>query len=618
MYYNINKSECVPEWRKYMSKYENLLSGLGQKIYSAGDISSDASQMNTPAEKKALTDGIYAAKATYTDPAFFKFYSAIDRTVVFDLGAERTVVSACCSFLREDSTAVQLPDYLRLLLSNDGESWQLVGEAGKPDVQAQSAIVKMSIEPNAVYKARFAALTFPVRCWVFCDQMEIFGSKTVEDGAKKVVPDEKQHQDYPNRYVFPEDYHDVHDIMLAYNCLYSAPERGKLTKEMLLPYVGYYDREDRLSDFFFDSYLFLPFVAPAPSGGRYYDCHENPGSLDDWKYYIDNTFEEGRNVNALESAMDETRTKLGDASRRAKVFLSILFPTYTHHSFGEIDGRMLDFAKLEDRKTAVKWLIDEQLRRFNAGRYSCLKLTGFYWFHEAVSYGDPDEMELLKYTTDYVRSLGYSTIWIPWYQASGFNDWQKIGFDVACMQPNYAFTNNTARVVYANAAMTKKLGMCVEMEIGGLTHEKVARYRVYMKCGAQTGYMNALHMYYQNGGPGEFYRARLSDDAKVNKIYHDAYLFVKHRLPINGIVLDNDSFRIKKDTLLDAKLTSGSDTLITQLYCTAQHGALTLANDGTFKYIPESGFAGLDRFFIEVSRDGAINDIYEISIAVDG
>lgn len=31
--------------------------------------------------------------------------------------------------------------------------------------------------------------------------------------------------------------------------------------EQFLPYVGYYDREGKLRDYFFDAFLFLPFAA---------------------------------------------------------------------------------------------------------------------------------------------------------------------------------------------------------------------------------------------------------------------------------------------------------------------------------------------------------------------
>ncbi len=595
-------------------KIENLIAGLGQRILSAGDLESDAGQMNTPAASGKLTDGVFAQKATYTDPAYHKFYGSIDRTIVYDLGDVCAVSGFMGSFLHEEQTAVRLPAYVRIALSEDGDGWETVAEIKPERTNVESEIRKLSaeFEPRA---ARYVGISFNVACWVFVDQFEVYGVRDAA-GAKSIVPEKKTAVNNPNRYVEPDDFYGIHDIMLAYNCLYSNPERGLLTKELLLPYVAYYDRDGKMKDIYFDSFLFLPFVAAAPSGGYYYDNKSKPGCLDDWKYYVNDTFTPGKNVEALNDAVGEVKQILGLENYRARVFFSILFPTETQKEFGVVDGKKLDFTRLDDRKAAVRWLVNEQLNRFKAGGFDNLLLTGFYWFHEAVDYSDPNELELLRYTTDYVRSLGYSTIWIPWYQASGFHEWQKFGFDVACMQPNYAFTQNTAKVVYANAATTKRLGMCVEMEIGGLSHEQCARFRIYMKVGAQTGYMNALHMYYQGGGPGEFYHARLSDDEKVRNIYHELYTFVKHRLPLADIRLDTCAFETKADSVLDARIASGDDIIVATLYEGTKNGSLTLANDGSFKYIPKKDFKGLDRFYVDVTVDGKVKDIFEITVSV--
>ena len=36
-------------------------------------------------------------------------------------------------------------------------------------------------------------------------------------------------------------------------------------------------------------------------------------------------------------------------------------------------------------------------------------------------------------------------------------------------------------------------------------------------------------MYYQGGGPGEFYEAFKSADKALNDVYHNTYLFTKNR-----------------------------------------------------------------------------------------
>ncbi|MBQ6906054.1 MAG: DUF4855 domain-containing protein [Clostridia bacterium] len=597
--------------------YQNLIRGLGQTIVSAGEMMIGAEHNNTPESSSKLTDGIFASVPTYTDGAFFKFYRAMERTVFYDIGRISAIHEFCGSFLYEDATGVRPPRIVRVRVSEDADKWQTAAVITGIDRGSEDAVLKIRAKFDAPIKARFVSISFNVDCWCFCDQLEVFGTKTLE-GAVDVVPEREESQQFPNRYVFPEDFFGVHDIMLAYNCLYKNPQAGLLTKEMFLPYVAYYNKNGRMSDTFFDSFLFLPFVSAAPSGGFYYDNRQSPGNFSDWQYYVDNTFAPDYNVFALNAAVAEMKAELKlPSDYKVNVFFSILFPTFTQRDFGDVDGsgRSLDFNSIEDRKTAIRWLIDEQLRRFKEADLDELNLLGYYWFHEEVNYSDKTDLELIKYTTDYVRSLGYSTIWIPWYQAPGFQDWKEFGFEVACMQPNYAFTKNPAEVVYANARTTKKLGMCVEIEIGGLSTEAVAKYRMYLKAGAQTGYMNALHMYYQNGGPGEFYNACHSSDKVKNQVYHDTYRFVKHQYPICNIELVSTTFELGGGTIADGRIASkkGEDLIVT-LFSAPKTGSVTLSNDGSFKYIAKEGFSDNDRFFVDVTDGLSEKQVFEIII----
>lgn len=599
------------------SEYQNLISGLGQTIVSAGEMFFDNDPNNTPESSMKLTDGVFAKTTTYSDPAFFKFYRAMERTVFYDIGKLSAVSEFCGSFLYEASAGVHPPKRLRVRISDNGDRWQTVAAILSNDWGNENAVLKIRTKFEKPFIARFVSITFNVDCWCFCDQLEVFGTKSVE-GASEIVPELQEEIKFPNKYITPEDYHGIHDIMLAYNCLFKNPSAGKLSKEKFLPYVAYFDKNGRMADTFFDSYLFLPFVSVAPSGGFYYDNKKSPGNLDDWKYYVDNVFEPDHNIFALDEAVGEVKKELSlPSDHKVNVFFSILFPTFTQRDFGDIDGsgRSLDFNSIEDRKAAVRWLIDEQLRRYKEADFDNLKLVGYYWFHEEVNYSDQDDLELIKYTTDYVRSIGFSTIWIPWYQAPGFQDWADFGFEVACMQPNYAFTKNPAEVVYANARTTKKLGMCVEIEIGGLSYEAIAKYRMYLKAGAEMGYMNALHMYYQNGGPGEFYNSRLSGDKKVNDVYHDTYRFVKHQYPICNIKLEKTRFSLKGKTIVDGKLSAANgDDIIVSVFSEPKTGSVTMANDGSFKYIAKSDFSENDRFFVDITDGASEKMIFEIMI----
>ena len=65
---------------------------------------------------------------------------------------------------------------------------------------------------------------------------------------------------------------------------------------------------------------------------------------------------------------------------------------------------------------------------------------------------------------------------------------------MACMQPNYAFSGQaTVERLYDNAETTRRLGMCVEIEIGQYDAQAdILRYKEYLAVGAETGYMDAV------------------------------------------------------------------------------------------------------------------------------
>ena len=257
----------------------------------------------------------------------------------------------------------------------------------------------------------------------------------------------------------------------------------------------------------------------------------------DWQYYIDDQYADGTNIPGLEKTVEMVGNELGIKDYQVNVFLSILRPMTGQRNFGDIDGSgvSLDFANPEHRKKAVKWEIDEQLRRFNESGFKHLKLWGFYWYEESIDGDDDVEMELLKYTNDYVRSLGYKSIWIPFYQAQGFNRWSEFGFDTACLQPNYMFNKDAKESrVYECADLAKMLGMCVEMEIDGRSITQAewrGRYIAYLRGGVKTGYMkDGIKMYYQDASPGVFYNTFVSKDPLVRAVYDNTYLFSKNLL----------------------------------------------------------------------------------------
>lgn len=510
----------------------NLLAGLPQKIkaYERLDEEVMTDWFNCKADCMSLTDGKFAEVANCNDVSFFRFTKGGARSVIYDLGCVCAVESARIGVLKDSPSAVYPPARVCVQLSENGTDWQTVSEISNFASDKEADIIRKEADFGKVYKARYAKFTFSVAVHVFFDQFELFGCRN--GSGETIVPDNAGETDYPNKYC-TTDQLGAKDVLLAYFCL-----EGKepINKDIFLPHVAYMENGE-IKDTLFDSFLFLPYVA------FLYDKYDKrPLKKKDWQYYIDQQYLNGFNMDALEEAAAEVGEKLGIKDFKVSVFLSILYPVVSVNEFGEVNGKNLDFSLLEDRKAGLKWLIDEQVKGFKAKNYKHITLNGFYWFTEEINYNDLQLMELLRYTTDYVRDMGLITTWIPYFHATGFDDWRHLGFDMACYQPNYAFHKEIPDVRLFDAAATAKLlGMCIELESGGLEPWNIEKMKKYYAAGAVTGYMkDAAHMYYQGGVPGDFYYSYESDDEYVHSMYEDTYKFIKGEFDPKTVKFDTE------------------------------------------------------------------------------
>ena len=605
-YYGDTNSPEITEpeyWDPSESDYaqeRNLIAGLPQQIEQLASFSAEVATTfyNSKEDAAMLTDGKFAGQAAYSDPAYFRFTGGLGRTILYDLGRESAVSSFAGSFLYELSTAVGLPRRLLIKASQNGVDWQTIHVTEAFKTSETAARVEVAEAFAQTYRARYIKFVFPVNTHVYCDELAVYGTKRIPDDAADLVADAVEVAVYPDKYITPDDFLGVNNMLLSYNHDPASASGGKTTAEEYMPFVGYYDRGGKLADTFFDSFLFLPY-------GAY--VNEENGDFTAWNAYVDNVFAEDANVNALSEAAERVSEGLG-RDVRVSVFFSILYTWPDKTSFGDVDGDGVieDFSKAEDRKKAIKWIIDEQLSRFEAGGYDNLDLLGFYWYEEQVTYTDPHELELIRYASDYVHSLGYKLMWIPWYCAPGYTDWKELGFDMACMQPNYAFSGQaTVERLYDNAETTRRLGMCVEIEIGQYDAQAdILRYKEYLAVGAETGYMDAVKCYYQAGMPGAFYAAWKSADPFVNSVYHDTYLFAKGKYDSSetagGAIADPSDLEL--DTSSGRGVT-GSLNVETEsdyrvrIETSPKYGTLRFGG-GTVTYTPLAGFAGTDTFTV--------------------
>ena len=344
------------------------------------------------------------------------------------------------------------------------------------------------------------------------------------------------------------------NMVLTYTHNPNRSDMGRHTVEDLMPYVGYYDQSGRMTDFFFDSYLFLPCMSYGPSSARLHYDPENPTKAIDWTTYVEDTFHKGTNVDALDIAFGKAKAELNSPDKKAGVALTILYPGANCINFGSLGGRELDLSKMDDRKYAVKWIIDEQIRLFNERNYQNLDLFAFYWLEEYQMSGAEgfNDVELFKYTSDYLHSKGLQFIWIPWFRANVYKNWREIGFDSVCMQPNmYWMKAVDKKRVDECISDCSMYGMGMEIEIDGNalnSGEHYNRYLDYLKGSLESGVMNSLKMYYQDGKSAVYYNASKATDERARSIYDLTYKYAKGTLKLEDIdARRSDSFTVADD-----------------------------------------------------------------------
>lgn len=625
--HTLPKVDTPSEWDASEPDYQdtiNLIAGQTPIVTShqpiVGELATE--YYNSVIALPRLTDGKYASSSSYSDSAFVHFTQHDGRSLCFDLQHTSAVSSVQFSFLKDASAGIRFPNSLAVLLSDDGVLWQQIFYNSQIDSADGSNWYRETITFEHTYRARFVRIDMTLTTHVYCDELQVYGSKAIPENAMELKPSAEE-PDNDLGYIKPEDFLGVHNMLLSYHCLPANGEHtedGLITVNEYLPYVGYYDKTGKLADTFFDAYLYLPYTR--------FNYADEARSLSGWNFYLDDIYMENRNMSALNQAIEKISSELSLSDYRCKVFTSILYPwktlsdNKTVNTFGDLDGDgVLDsFAELENRKAAVRWMMDQEYTRFQAGNYQNLEFGGFYWFEENIDVSSAEEKELILYAADYAHALGVKFFWIPYYCASGYDRWAEYGFDLACMQPNYMFSNtgDISRLYYT-AEKTRRLGMCVEMELDGIgSQESIRRYMKYLKAGADYGFMNSVKLYYQSNVPGAFHAAKLSNDAFGRAVYDLTYQFAKgtfsSEIPEYSV---NNRFEVSSKMLRGKKIIQTKSPCTVELAVSPVHGDLQLSSDGTFSYYlhTEEEFSGTDYF--AVTLDFGYAKTEEIIIALD-
>lgn len=232
------------------------------------------------------------------------------------------------------------------------------------------------------------------------------------------------------------------DMILIYK---GGVQRPEWTVDEFMPYVSYRDPETNEENWLFDGFLFLEF---ADGTGRSFtapvkeDEDRKATRKVEWEGLLNSQFASNRGIDALDKAITQKIGQLGAPKRKRKVVIGLPEPWPGQKDWGALNGVALNFSSQNDRLNAVKWYVDEIVRRWTLLNSSNLELAGFYWVPESA-YISQVMLPTLK---SYITTKGNFTFYhIPHWGAMLRDNWTKLGFDISYQQPNVYF--HTERIV---------------------------------------------------------------------------------------------------------------------------------------------------------------------------
>lgn len=318
----------------------------------------------------------------------------------------------------------------------------------------------------------------------------------------------------------------IHHLVLIYHGQRSRPVWDKQT---IMPYVAYVDEQAAPQDWLFDGFLFIEYATDDGVMIHAYDKAKRLPTIADWQWLAWAWFRPESGLIGLEEATAEAGAKLGQPDRRSPVVITLPLPFTADQAFGPLPGEQekLNFSRPQDRQRALQWYIQQVRQRFEQRNYKHLKLAGFYWTAESIP---PEDYELVTWTSSYLKGLGLSHYWIPYFGAQGIERWHDFGFAGMMVQPNYFFPAQAPplnRFMLA-AKMARLAGSGVEMEFDGraLTSDDFAKRMLgYLDAGVYYGWMKGALLGWYEGG-GAVGKLAISP-GRGRDLYRRVYEFVK-------------------------------------------------------------------------------------------
>jgi uncharacterized protein DUF4855 len=206
--------------------------------------------------------------------------------------------------------------------------------------------------------------------------------------------------------------------------------------------------------------IFLHLYAPS---GRVFTTWIGgvPANGADWTEYLDSLFVRGGALSRLDSAEALASATLGPPSDPVRVSIMIPYPEPKAGTL-RFGGKHYDLRTADGRVGAATAYVAAVALRFGGAGHARLRLDGFYWLLETMPTSDAG---VVRRVAREVHARGFRFLWIPYYDAEGWERWHELGFDEAWLQPNYFFNRDVAPSrVDSAAARAVQRGMGLEIE----------------------------------------------------------------------------------------------------------------------------------------------------------
>ncbi len=351
------------------------------------------------------------------------------------------------------------------------------------------------------------------------------------------------------------------DIVLIY-CGFDSRGPRNWAAEKLKCYAAFWKHSGTANeepvDILFDTFLLMYRIS---SRGHLFEESPKQPSTDkaDWEECLDRIFLPTLQLAALNSTLEELGPRLHPAYR-ANVILTLPHPSVLQTDFGalEPDGPSLNFARSENHRiAALKWYIDEALKRWHMHQFTRLRLIGFYWFNETHRNSRPttatiaaslptDDLALMRQTARYIHSKTIegrtlTLSWIPYnpYATKYLDVCKQLltypkqeHVDYLMIQPNYFFprwkkTVQDLRNTILNASHIQA-GIEIEFDNNLLKDTALQlRFHEYLNEVQATGkfYRSSYIGYYQ--GLDTVYG--MATDPSFSSFYERLYDFIRGR-----------------------------------------------------------------------------------------